>query len=160
MTEESYKYILSRLLERAFESIEEAEENKNAFDDGRKLAYYEIADIIKTKLDVRDATLEEYGLDADLEKLFLVKNKRGLNMFSYTISKEPSNALFLKVCEAIENNILGLIKDELLVDVDGSLYQTYHSPKGIIKVNNDFYVYALYVDSDIDLTKIIEQIYD
>ena len=71
MTEEAYKYILARLLERAFESIEEAKQNNSDFDNGRKLAYYEIADIIKSELDVRDADLKEFGLDVDLKKTFL-----------------------------------------------------------------------------------------
>ena len=68
MTVDSYKYILSRILERAFESIEDANENNSDFDNGRKLAYYEIADIIKSELYVRDANLTEFGLDVDLEK--------------------------------------------------------------------------------------------
>ena len=71
MTVESYKYILARILERAFESIDEAKENNGDFDNGRKLAYYEVADIIKSELYVRDENLAEYGLDIDLEKTFL-----------------------------------------------------------------------------------------
>lgn len=68
ISNESYKYILTRVLERAFESIEEANENGDEFYKGRKLAYYEIADIIKSELYVRDAQLSEFGLDIDLEK--------------------------------------------------------------------------------------------
>jgi hypothetical protein len=71
MTEEAYKYILSRILERAFESIEDAKESNSDFGNGRKLAYYEVADIIKSELWVRDADLKEFGLDIDLEKTFL-----------------------------------------------------------------------------------------
>ena len=71
ISNESYKYILARVLERAFESIEEANENGDEFYKGRKLAYYEIADIIKSELYVRDAQLSEFGLDIDLEKTFL-----------------------------------------------------------------------------------------
>lgn len=70
MTVDSYKYILSRILERAFESIEDAKENNSDFDNGRKLAYYEVADIIKSELYVRDADLAEFGLDVDLENTF------------------------------------------------------------------------------------------
>ena len=70
-TEEFYKYIINRVLERAFESIREAQESDNDFDNGRKLAYYEVADIIKSELSVRDADLKEFGLDVDLEKTFL-----------------------------------------------------------------------------------------
>ena len=58
------------MLERAFESIYEADQSKDEFQAGRKLAYYEIADIIKCELCVRDADLSEFGLDVDLEKAF------------------------------------------------------------------------------------------
>lgn len=78
-------------------------------------------------------------------------------MYSYTISKEPDNKLFLRVCSLIEKNITGLTKEELLIDVDGSLYQKYLLAQEKIVVRNDYEIYALYVDSDIDLTKIIEQ---
>lgn len=76
MTEEAYKYILSRILERAFESIDEAKENNCDFDNGRKLAYYEVADIIKSELYVREADLAEFGLDVDLENTFYGKKSR------------------------------------------------------------------------------------
>ena len=34
---------------------------------GRKVAYYEMLDILKTELDIRDQDLKEFGLDIDLE---------------------------------------------------------------------------------------------
>lgn len=71
ISNETYKFIISRILERAFESVEEAKESGHNFDNGRKLAYYEIADMIKSELCVRDADLDEFGLDVDLEKIFL-----------------------------------------------------------------------------------------
>ncbi|MBE6624367.1 MAG: transposase [Ruminococcaceae bacterium] len=71
MSIDAYKYIIARVLERAFESIDDANESKDDFQNGRKLAYYEIADIIKSELLVRDADLVEFGLDIDLEKAFL-----------------------------------------------------------------------------------------
>ena len=71
ISNETYKFIISRILERAFESVDEAKESGHSFDNGRKLAYYEIADIIKSELYVRDAQLSEFGLDIDLEKTFL-----------------------------------------------------------------------------------------
>ncbi|MBR5144784.1 MAG: transposase [Clostridia bacterium] len=63
--------MINRVLERAFESIREAQESGNDFDNWRKLAYYEVADIIKSELLVRDVDLKEFGLDIDLEKTFL-----------------------------------------------------------------------------------------
>lgn len=47
-----------------------------------------------------------------------------------------------------------------MIDVDGSCFQRYCIPQGIIKVSNDFEVYALYVDSDVDLTNVLKSIYD
>ena len=71
ISNEAYKFIIGRVLERAFESIDEANKSEADFDKGRKLAYYEIADIIKSELVVRDADLKEFDLDVDLEKAFL-----------------------------------------------------------------------------------------
>jgi hypothetical protein len=62
--------------------------------------------------------------------------------------------MFLKICSLIENHVSEITKEKILIDVDGSCFQRYHIPQGIIKVSNDFEVYALYVDSDIDLTNI------
>ena len=71
ISNEAYKLIISRILERAFESIDEAKESRNDFANGRKLAYYEVADIIKSELYVRDVDLGEFGLNINLEKTFL-----------------------------------------------------------------------------------------
>ncbi len=43
----------------------------NSFYSGRRSAYCEVLDIIKTELIARDQDLSEYGLDVDLEKTFL-----------------------------------------------------------------------------------------
>lgn len=68
LTREGIKYMVARLIENANEASEESKENKNnAFFAGRKLAYYEMLDILKTELDVRDQDLKEFGLDIDLE---------------------------------------------------------------------------------------------
>ena len=72
MNESTIKFIISRVIENANDAAEEANQNKNDdFYKGRKLAYYEILDIIKSELEVRDADLKEFGLDIDLEKTFL-----------------------------------------------------------------------------------------
>ena len=48
--------------------IEWVKENKDdAYCAGRKVAYYEMLDILKTELDIRDQDLKEFGLDIDLE---------------------------------------------------------------------------------------------
>lgn len=67
ITMESLKYIIARLLDNANDAVEEYREDKNnKFFAGRKLAYYEMLDILKTELDVRDEDLKELGLDIDL----------------------------------------------------------------------------------------------
>lgn len=68
LTKEGIKYMISRLLENANEAVEESKENKDdAYCSGRKIAYYEMLDILKTELDIRDQDLKEFGLDIDLE---------------------------------------------------------------------------------------------
>lgn len=68
LTKEGIKYLISRLLVNANEAVEESEEHKDdQFCQGRRLAYYEMLDILKTELDVRDQDLKEFGLDINLE---------------------------------------------------------------------------------------------
>lgn len=67
LTTESLKYMIARLLDNANDAMKEYREDKsNKFFAGRKMAYYEMLDILKTELDVRDEDLEELGLDIDL----------------------------------------------------------------------------------------------
>ncbi len=68
LTKESIKYLVARLLDNANEAVEESNENKeDQFAAGRRLAYYEMLDILKNELDIRDQDLKEFGLDIDLE---------------------------------------------------------------------------------------------
>ena len=76
-------------------------------------------------------------------------------MFSYNIAANADNAAFKNTCAQIEAKVSGLKKDKLIVDVDGSLIQTYHTNGGEITVYNDYLVDAVYVDSEIDLAKVI-----
>jgi len=71
ISNEAYKFIIKRIVKCAFESVDEANKDNSEFVTGRKLAYYEVAGIIKSELYVRDADLTEFGLDIDLEKKFL-----------------------------------------------------------------------------------------
>ncbi|MBP3633490.1 MAG: hypothetical protein J6J43_02825 [Oscillospiraceae bacterium] len=73
--------------------------------------------------------------------------------YSYNIEKFADNEAFLQACRRIEQaGITDLQKEQLAVDVDGSLLQLYYVPHGRIIVFNDYYVGAVYVDSDIDLS--------
>ncbi len=63
-SEESLKYIIARLIDNANDAVKESERDKgDAFKRGRRLAYYEMLDILKSELDVRDADLKEFGLE-------------------------------------------------------------------------------------------------
>lgn len=72
MNEATLKFIISRIIDNANDSLKEAETNKdNAFNQGHRLAYYEVLDTIKNELEVNDQDLKEFGLDIDLDKIFL-----------------------------------------------------------------------------------------
>ena len=52
MALEALKWIVHDIDERKAEADKEAAETKDEFDEGRKLAYFEVADMIKSRLDV------------------------------------------------------------------------------------------------------------
>jgi len=69
---EDMKYIISRIIERAYEAAEERRQAEaDQFERGRAIAYYEVLDIVKSELDAHDYDLKEFGLDVNLEKEFL-----------------------------------------------------------------------------------------
>ena len=70
LTAERLKYIIARVIDNANDAIKESKENpKDAFIDGKKLAYYEVLDTIKNELDVSEQDMKEFGLDFTLETL-------------------------------------------------------------------------------------------
>ena len=69
---EGIAYIVDRIVERAREAVEEFKDDReDGFKDGRALAYYEVLDILRTELSVREISLDKIGLDFDLEKELL-----------------------------------------------------------------------------------------
>lgn len=76
-------------------------------------------------------------------------------MYSYNISKKADENAFFNTCALIESNVTNLTKEKLLMDVDGTQIQIYITPKGKIKVYNDYEVGAVYVDSEKELKGII-----
>ena len=63
LTKEGIEYIIGRLLKNAQETVGEWKKDKNnLFYDGKALAYYEMLDIIKAELDIREQDLREFGL--------------------------------------------------------------------------------------------------
>ena len=70
LTKEFLEYIVQTLVENANDTLEELKENPNdVFYKGKKLAYYEMLDSIKNRLEVRDEDISNYGLDFDLDKV-------------------------------------------------------------------------------------------
>ena len=68
LSKEGIKYMIARLLENANEAAKDSRQNKDdPYCAGRKVAYYEMLDILRTELDVRDQEMKEFGLDVDLE---------------------------------------------------------------------------------------------
>ena len=68
LSKESLQYMIARLLERAKEAVEESNaDTNNDLEAGRRLAYYEMLDILKSELLVEDQDLKDFGLDIDLE---------------------------------------------------------------------------------------------
>ena len=65
-------------------------------------------------------------------------------------SKENSNSKFKEACEKIEKRFPNITKKKFLVDVDGSLVQTYILNGKEIKVFDDYYVGAVYLRAETD----------
>ena len=76
-------------------------------------------------------------------------------MFTYNISKTASNKAFKSTCSAIESKLTSIEKADLITDVDGSQVQIYNTKDGKIKVCNDYEVFAVYVDSEVNVTDIL-----
>lgn len=72
LTADSLRYIISRLIENANESIRESRESQgDLFKSGRSEAYYEMLDTLKSELDARDEDLAQYGLNLNLESRYI-----------------------------------------------------------------------------------------
>jgi len=76
-------------------------------------------------------------------------------MFDYNIHKEASNKEFKSACVKIEKAFENAKKDNMLVDVDGSLVQSYWVDGKEIRILNDYEVDAVYAKSEIELDNIL-----
>ena len=72
-------------------------------------------------------------------------------MFNYTVAKEADNKAFLNACEKIEKEFKPLKKDNVLIDIDGTLIQVYYAENKKIKIFNDYEVDAVYIESEKEL---------
>lgn len=69
MTEQLFKYMLFRIRERAQEAAQESDaEPEDLFRQGRRLAYYEVLDMLRSELDAHEADVAGLGLE-DIETL-------------------------------------------------------------------------------------------
>ena len=72
MNDSEIKYIIARILDNAYDAIEESNKNKDDdFYKGKRLAYYEVLDTIKNELKARNQDLKEFCLDIELENKIL-----------------------------------------------------------------------------------------
>lgn len=68
MTKTTFDFILERIINNAMDAANE-KGGDDTFQDGKKLAYYEILDTIKNEIIAHDIDVSEYGLDTALEDL-------------------------------------------------------------------------------------------
>lgn len=71
--------------------------------------------------------------------------------YEYMICNTSDEEIYKKQCAAIEKHIPGIIKQEELIDVDGSRIQCYSYGHEEIIVINSIYVDALLVRSTEDI---------
>lgn len=72
-------------------------------------------------------------------------------MYEYNICNQADEEIFIRQCNALENKIPNIKKDELLIDVDESKIQKYLLDGKEINVCNSNYMNEVYVKSEIDL---------
>ncbi|MBE6825854.1 MAG: hypothetical protein E7511_03090 [Ruminococcus sp.] len=73
-------------------------------------------------------------------------------MFEYAICNQPDQNIFQRQCAALEKRIPEIHKGKLLKDVDGSQTQLYSIDGKQVEVHHSYYIGAVYVTSEIDLT--------
>ena len=68
LSDSEFECIIARIIDCANDVL--VDENDD-FNKGQKLAFYKVLDIIKSELVARDQDLKEFGLDTNLEKIYL-----------------------------------------------------------------------------------------
>lgn len=77
--------------------------------------------------------------------------------FEYSIYPDNSSSIFDETCEKIDRAFKDAEKQEKLVDVDGSTIQRFHIDGKKVVVYDDYDVGAVYVESDINLSGVVEE---
>ena len=76
--------------------------------------------------------------------------------YEYNICTVADEEISEKQCVTLEKHIPGIEKSDLLIDVDGSKTQIYTLHNKKITVHNSYYIGAVYVNSEIELTQYFE----
>ena len=74
-----------------------------------------------------------------------------MKKYEYNICTAADKEIFEKQCAALEKHIPGIERFDMLTDVDGSQTQIYELKK--IIVHNSYYIDAVYIDSEVELTE-------
>lgn len=70
LADEALKAAMQNILEQALRAVSEARQNpRDAFKDGRALAYYEVLDTVKNQLEIYDSDANIFGLGMNLDVL-------------------------------------------------------------------------------------------
>ena len=70
LNQETLQFIIARLLKSAEETVtEQRQDPKDAFQQGKRLAYYEMLDILRSELEAHGQDLKAFGLDRKIENL-------------------------------------------------------------------------------------------
>lgn len=75
-------------------------------------------------------------------------------MFDFTIYRDNSVSEFKRACEIFEKEFPQADKEKLLVDVDGTLIQSYQVAGKKTDIYDDYEVGAVYLKSELDLSGI------
>lgn len=69
MNEELLKYIIERVINNAQDASVDYAKEKDNFNDGKCLAYYEVLDTIRNELIAHDLDISDYGLDVKIQNV-------------------------------------------------------------------------------------------
>lgn len=76
-----------------------------------------------------------------------------MKKYEYNICTAADKEIFDKQYAALEKHIPGIERSDMLTDVDGSQTQIYELNGKKIIVHNSYYIDAVYIDSEVELTE-------
>lgn len=75
-------------------------------------------------------------------------------MFDFTVYKDNSLTEFEKACATFEKEYPQAKKNDVLIDVDGTVIQSYETDGGETTFYDDYEIGAVYLKSDLDLSRV------